>query len=386
MRITRLLIANRGEIAIRIARTAADLGIRTVGVFAEDDTTSLHCRHVDDARGLRGSGPRAYLDAEQLLAVACDAGCDAVHPGYAFLSEQAASARRCADTGLVFVGPRAETLALLGDKVAARALAARCGGPVPRGTDAAVSLDEARVFIAALGPDTAVVVKAVAGGGGRGLRVVRRPDELDDAWARCRSEAQAAFGDDALYVEELLPRVRHVEVRVNCETLAADGSVRPSTGVLGAFDVPTGPGVRVDTAGYAGYRPSTSFDSLLAKVVVRNTATDFAGVVAKTCRALSEFRTDGVSTNLPFLRNLLRHPALATFAVTTRSVEEHLHELLVDDAPQPRDSTAGRAGASVDPHDPLAVLVHGKTASVVPPVAWEEAVVVRAPMQGTVVA
>ena len=518
MRITRLLIANRGEIAIRIARTAADLGIRTVGVFAEDDTTSLHRRHVDDARGLRGSGPRAYLDVEQLLAVARDAGCDAVHPGYGFLSEQAAFARRCTDTGLVFVGPRAETLALLGDKVAARALAARCGVPVPRGTDAAVSLDEARVFLAALGPDTAVVVKAVAGGGGRGLRVVRRPDELDDAWARCRSEAQAAFGDDALYVEELLPRVRHVEVqvigdgtgvvihlgerdcslqrrhqklvevtpapgladdvrarlaaaavrmaaevryanvgtfeflvdagrlafieanprlqvehtvteelagvdlvaaqleiaagrslaelgfrqedvarprgfalevRVNCETLAADGSVRPSTGVLGAFDVPTGPGVRVDTAGYAGYRPSTSFDSLLAKVVVRNTATDFAGVVAKTCRALSEFRTDGVSTNLPFLRNLLRHPALATFAVTTRFVEEHLHELLVDDGPQPRrhvEITAGRAGASVDPHDPLAVLVHGKTASVVAPVAWEEAVVVRAPMQGTVVA
>src|SRR5947209_14580839 len=214
MRITRLLIANRGEIAIRIARTAADLGIRTVGVFAEDDTTSLHRRHIDDARGLRGSGPRAYLDVEQLLAVARDAGCDAVHPGYGFLSEQAAFARRCADTGLVFVGPRAETLALLGDKVAARALAARCGVPVPRGTDAAVSLDEARVFLAALGPDTAVAVKAVAGGGGRGLRVVRRPDELDDAWARCRSEAQAAFGDDALYVEELLPRVRHVEVQV----------------------------------------------------------------------------------------------------------------------------------------------------------------------------
>src|SRR5438034_11815457 len=107
MRITRLLIANRGEIAIRIARTAADLGIRTVGVFAEDDTTSLHRRHVDDARGLRGSGPRAYLDVEQLLAVARDAGCDAVHPGYGFLSEQAAFARRCTDTGLVFVGPRA---------------------------------------------------------------------------------------------------------------------------------------------------------------------------------------------------------------------------------------------------------------------------------------
>src|SRR5438128_4120781 len=491
MRITRLLIANRGEIAIRIARTAADLGIRTVGVFAEDDTTSLHRRHVDDARGLHGSGPRAYLDVEQLLAVACDAGCDAVHPGYGFLSEQAAFARRCTDTGLVFVGPRAETLALLGDKVAARALAARCGVPVPRGTDAAVSLDEARVFLAALGPDTAVVVKAVAGGGGRGLRVVRRPDELDDAWARCRSEAQAAFGDDALYVEELLPRVRHVEVqvigdgtgavihlgerdcslqrrhqklvevtpapgladdvrarlaaaavrmaaevryanvgtfeflvdagrlafieanprlqvehtvteelagvdlvaaqlrlaagcslaalglrqedlarprgfamqvRVNLETLAADGSVRPSTGVLAAFEVPTGRGVRVDTAGYAGYRPSPSFDSLLAKVIARSTADDFAAVVAKAYRALCEFRVDGAATNLPFVRNLVRHPALATYAVTTRFVEEHLTELL-EGVTHPRrhaDAAPGRAGATVDPRDPLAVLVHGK--------------------------
>src|SRR5437667_9670639 len=520
MRITRLLIANRGEIAIRIARTAADLGIRTVGVFAEDDTTSLHCRHVDDARGLRGSGPRAYLDAEQLLAVARDAGCDAVHPGYGFLSEQAAFARRCTDTGLVFVGPRAETLALLGDKVAARALAARCGVPVPRGTDAAVSLDEARVFLAALGPDTAVVVKAVAGGGGRGLRVVRRPDELDDAWARCRSEAQAAFGNDALYVEELLPRVRHVEVqvvgdgtgavgqlgerdcslqrrhqklievapapglgddvgprlaaaavrmaaevrfasvgtfeflvdadrpgtfafieanprlqvehtvteeltgvdlvaaqlrlagacslaevglrqedvprprgfalqvRVNLETLAADGRVRPSTGLLAAFDVPTGPGVRVDTAGHAGYRPSPSFDSLLAKVIVRSASEDFPAVVAKAYRALCEFRAEGVATNLPFLRNLVRHPALATYAVTTRFVDEHLTELL-EDAAHPRrhaETTPGRAGATLDPRDPLAVLVHGKTASIVEPVAPEGASVVRAPLQGTIVA
>src|SRR5213593_3524338 len=105
MGLTRLLVANRGEIAIRIARTAADLGIQTVGVFAEDDTTSLHRRHVDAARALRGSGPRAYLDVDQLLAVARDTECDAVHPGYGFLSEQAAFARRAAGAGCVFVGP-----------------------------------------------------------------------------------------------------------------------------------------------------------------------------------------------------------------------------------------------------------------------------------------
>src|SRR5437870_4762287 len=214
MSVARRLVANRGEIAIRIARAAAGLGIPTVGVFSEDDAASLHARHVDAARPLRGGGPRAYLDVEQLLSVARETGCDAVHPGYGFLSEQSAFARRCAEAGLVFVGPRPETLALLGDKAAARALAERCGVPVPHGTKAAVSVDEARAFLAALAPGTAVMVKAVAGGGGRGLRLVRRPEELDAAWTRCRSEAQAAFGNDALYVEALQPRVRHVEVQV----------------------------------------------------------------------------------------------------------------------------------------------------------------------------
>src|SRR5881296_3434875 len=138
MSLARLLVANRGEIAIRIARAAAGLGIPTVGVFSEDDAASLHGRHVDAARPLRGRGPRAYLDVEQLLAVARETGCDAVHPGYGFLSEQAGFARCCAEAGLTFVGPQAETLALLGDKVAARALDERPGEPrrgprLPRG-------------------------------------------------------------------------------------------------------------------------------------------------------------------------------------------------------------------------------------------------------------
>src|SRR5437762_12081918 len=179
MGLARLLVANRAEVAIRIARAAAGLGIPTVGVFSEDDAGCLHVRHVDAARPLSGRGPRAYLDVEQLIAVARETGCDAVHPGYGFLSEQAGFARRCAEAGLTFVGPRPETLALLGDKAAARALAERCRVPVPRGTRAAVSLDEARAFLAALAPGTAVMVKAVAGGGRSGLLVVRRATELD---------------------------------------------------------------------------------------------------------------------------------------------------------------------------------------------------------------
>src|SRR5262245_19903802 len=194
MRPARLLIANRGEIAIRIARAAADLGIATMGVYAEDDATCLHVRRVDEALALRGRGPRAYLDADALVAIAREAGCDAVHPGYGFLAERADFAQRCADARLVFVGPAPETLAILGDKALARALAERCDVPVLRGTDGGIDVEAARAF-ASRGP---VIVKAVAGGGGRGMRVVATPAALDDAWSRCRSEAEAAFGNGAL--------------------------------------------------------------------------------------------------------------------------------------------------------------------------------------------
>src|SRR5437867_523540 len=214
MGLARLLVANRAEVAIRIARAAADLGIPTVGVFSEDDAGCLHVSHVDAARPLSGRGPRAYLDVEQLIAVARETGCDAVHPGYGFLSEQAGFARRCAEAGLTFVGPRPETLALLGDKAAARALAERCGVPVLRGTSGPTSLEDARAFLAALGEGGAVMVKAIVCGGGRGMRAVRRPEDLEAAWVRCRSEAQAACGNADLYVEELLARARHVEVQV----------------------------------------------------------------------------------------------------------------------------------------------------------------------------
>src|SRR5690348_4422081 len=163
-----LLVANRGEIAIRVMRAAAEMGIRTVAVFSEDDSRSLHTRKADEARALRGTGAAPYLDGEQLVAVARDAGCDAIHPGYGFLSENAWFARRCADAGLTFVGPRPEILDLFGDKVQARALAERCGVPVLAGTSNPASLDDAREFLSSLGDSASMVIKAVAGGGGRG--------------------------------------------------------------------------------------------------------------------------------------------------------------------------------------------------------------------------
>jgi acetyl/propionyl-CoA carboxylase alpha subunit/acetyl-CoA carboxylase carboxyltransferase component len=209
-----VLIANRGEVAVRVARAGAQLGLRTVAVYSTDDAASLHTRAADEAVPLARSGPAAYLDVEALVSAALDCGCDAVHPGYGFLSESAAFARACADAGLVFVGPRAETLEVLGDKAEARALAGRLGVPVLAGTPGPATLDEAARFLESLGEGGAVMLKAVAGGGGRGMRPVGDPTELAAAYERCRSEAQNAFGSGAVYVEQLLGRARHVEVQV----------------------------------------------------------------------------------------------------------------------------------------------------------------------------
>jgi acetyl/propionyl-CoA carboxylase alpha subunit/acetyl-CoA carboxylase carboxyltransferase component len=545
-----LLIANRGEIAIRIMRAAAEMGIRTVAVFSEDDASSLHTRKADEARALAGTGAAAYLDTEQILAVAREAGCDAIHPGYGFLSEKADFARRCAEQGIIFVGPRAEVLELFGDKVKARALAWRCGLPLMPGTSGATTLEQARQFFASLGPGGAMVIKAVAGGGGRGMRIVRRAEELEEAYRRCESEARAAFGNGELYVEQLMPRARHIEVqiigdgsgavshlferectvqrrhqkivemapspglparlrqrltaaavrlarevrydnlgtfeflveaptpddddaafafieanprlqvehtvteevtgidlvklqlelaggrslaelgmeqaripeprgfaiqlRINMESMDSDGNTRPSGGTLSAFEVPTGPGLRIDSFAYVGYTTNPRFDSLLAKLIAHSPSADFADVVKKAYRALCEFKIEGVRTNIEFLQSLLSHPEFAANRLYTRFVEEHAAELLGSGASRHRrlffDGSAAPAqaaraqlaGAKIDTSDPLAVLNHGKSAgaSVQPssaatvasagPVAHEvtgpeNTVALKAPMQGTIV-
>ena len=214
MNLTSLLIANRGEIAIRIARAAAELGLRTVAIFSEDDAQSLHTQKMDDALPLQGRGAAAYLDIEQILALAAQAGCNAIHPGYGFLSENAEFARRCTESGMTFVGPQAETLALFGDKGQARSLAERCDVPILPGTAGPTSVDEAKAFLASLGAGGAVMIKALAGGGGRGMRAVSAVDELEAAYARCQSEATSAFGNGDVYIEQLIPQARHIEVQV----------------------------------------------------------------------------------------------------------------------------------------------------------------------------
>src|SRR3984893_368602 len=161
MSFRKLLIANRGEIAIRIARAAADSGIATVAIHPADDALSLHVRAADAAHEIPGRGARAYLDIEAVISAAKATGCDALPPGYGFLSENSALARRCAEEGIVFIGPSPEALDLFGDKGQAKALAKDCGVPIIEGTSGPTSLDEAKAFFAALGAGGAIMIKAI---------------------------------------------------------------------------------------------------------------------------------------------------------------------------------------------------------------------------------
>jgi pyruvate carboxylase len=457
-----LLIANRGEIAIRIARAANELGIATIAIYSADDQQSLHIKKADQALALNGKGPRAYMDIDQILALAEQSSCDAIHPGYGFLSENSKFADRCAEAGIVFVGPSSSALELFGDKIQARALAEQCGVPLWPGTSGSTSLDAAKEFMASLGGNKSIMIKAIAGGGGRGIRPVHSLDDVEEAYDRCQAEARMSFGNGDVYVEQLVQRARHVEVqvvgdksgnvshlwerectvqrrnqklveiapspnlsagyrnqlltaavamaeavsydslgtfeflvdadahvgeqsfafmeanprlqvehtvteevtgidlvktqiriaagesladmglrqsevpaprgyamqmRVNMERMKADGSTRPSGGTLRVFDVPTGPGIRVDTFGYAGYKTGYSFDSLLAKVIGYSPTDNFADLVTRTYRGLCEFNIQGLTTNIPFLQSLLKHPEFLENNMYTRFVEDHITEL-----------------------------------------------------------
>lgn len=209
--IRRLLIANRGEIAVRIARTARAEGIEAVVAHAEDDAGAPFVLAGDAAHSLGGTGPAAYLSVDGVVAAALAAGCDAVHPGYGFLSENPTLARACRDAGLTFVGPGITQLETFGDKLRGRAAARAAGVPVLAATEGPTDLAAAEAFFGQHGP---LMVKAVAGGGGRGMRVVTDRSRLADAMSACGREAAAAFGDDAVYVEELLTGARHVEVQI----------------------------------------------------------------------------------------------------------------------------------------------------------------------------
>ena len=220
----KILIANRGEIAVRLIRAAHDMDIESVAVFALDDAQALHCQLAGAAVSLQDSGPGAYLNSAKILAIAKEQNCDAIHPGYGFLSERADFAQACADAGITFIGPAASHLQLFGDKASARQLALACGVPLMPGIDQAVSLAQAQAFFQSQN-GAGVMIKAIGGGGGRGMRAVFQLEDLPEAYTRCVSEARAVFGVDGVYVERLMLRARHVEIQV-----LADGETAMSLG------------------------------------------------------------------------------------------------------------------------------------------------------------
>ncbi|VTU16560.1 2-oxoglutarate carboxylase small subunit [Variovorax sp. PBL-H6] len=501
----KILVANRGEIAVRLVRALRDLGIASVAVHAKDDAAALHVQLADKAVALGLTGPAAYLDSTALIEIARAEGCDAVHPGYGFLSERADFAQACADAGLCFIGPTPDQLALFGDKARARALAQQCDVPVMPGSAGAVTLAEARAFFAEQQADGAgVMVKAIGGGGGRGMRAVLSASDLPEAHARCMSEAKAAFGVDGVYVERLMRHARHVEIqvlgdgravaslgerectlqrrfqklveiapspslspalrerltqaalrmakavsyqglgtfeflvdekstglpfvfieanprlqvehtvteavtgldlvqlqigvaagqrldelgveadrsaaqrgfavqwRLNAETLDAQGQARPASGALSRFDLPAGPGVRIDTHGYVGLSPSPHYDTLLAKLIVHAASPRFEDVLRRSLRALEECRIEGISTNLALLRAIGERPEFATQKLHTRFVEEHLGDLLA-------------SASRIDAATAHAAHPHAVEPKAMPPEQDDGGLVVKAPMPARLV-
>jgi acetyl/propionyl-CoA carboxylase alpha subunit/acetyl-CoA carboxylase carboxyltransferase component len=487
----KLLIANRGEIAIRIGQTAKELGLSTVAVHPEDDANSLHVQKGDESVQIPGTGAQAYLDINEIIQAAQSSGADAIHPGYGFLSENPDFAKACEENNLVFVGPTSDQLSTFGNKAGARALAEKLKVPLVPGTNNDTPLAAVQQF-SAEHPDKGIVIKAISGGGGRGMRIIENAEDIEKQYERCRSEANLAFGDDRVYVELLIPHARHIEVqivgdgqgnvvhlwerdcsaqrqnqkiveiapspnlpiatrdalldastrmaadanyrgvgtfeflvnaddpaefyfieanarlqvehtvteaitgldlvqlqldiaqgkslndlgliappatkgfaiqcRINMETPGKKGMFKPTGGTLSVFEPPGGPGIRVDGFGYAGYKTSTRYDSLLAKLIVHSNSADFKVCASKTADALTAFRLEGFLVNLPFLHTLVSTDKFRNGEMTTRYIDHHLTDLTTTETTSDEEGKkAGLAGTKLKTTDPLAVLALGKS-------------------------
>jgi acetyl-CoA/propionyl-CoA carboxylase biotin carboxyl carrier protein len=456
----RVLVANRGEIAVRVVRACRDSGVESVAVYAEPDQDTPHVRLADSAFALGGNSPAAsYLNIEKIIEVAKASGADAVHPGYGFLAENADFAQAVIDAHLTWIGPEPRAIRALGDKVSARRIAQRVGAPLVAATPGPVS-GPAEVEAFALEHGLPIVIKAVHGGGGRGLKVVRRLDEIPAHYESAVREATLGFGRGECFAEQYLERTRHVEtqcladsyndvavvstrdcslqrrhqklveeapapfltVEQTAELCAASKAILAETGYIGAatceflvadsgaisflevntrlqvehpvteevtdldlvreqlrladgqrlgygdcvprrhsiefrinaedpgrdfcpvpgsvdvFEVPTGPGVRLDSGVSLGNTVSPAWDSMLAKLIV--TGADRAQALRRAARALEEFRVDGVPTVLPFHRAVVEDPDFTAepFRVHTRWIESEFRNSI---APQEQDSAGG---------------------------------------------
>ena len=214
----KVLIANRGEIAVRVVRACADYGVKSVAIYADSDIDALHVRMADEAHGLAGERPAdSYLNIAKIIDIAKKSGADAVHPGYGFLSESEAFAKAVLDAGLIWIGPKPETIALLGDKVSARKVALEVGAPLVAGTKDPVK-DASEVLKFAEEHGLPIIIKAAFGGGGRGMKIAWRMDEVEELFASATREAITAFGRGECFVEQFLDKPRHIEAQVIADT------------------------------------------------------------------------------------------------------------------------------------------------------------------------
>lgn len=426
-KISKVLIANRGEIALRIVRACRELGVKSVSVFSEVDVEGIWVRKADECYPIMGNPIQAYLDYDKIISLALKAGCDAVHPGYGFLSENADFARACEANGLIFIGPKAEHIDLFGDKMASKVAMKQIGVPVLEGTDEPIEeIQEGAGIAEQIG--FPVIIKAAFGGGGRGMRIVRQANDFKALFESATEEAKKYFGRGEVFIEKYVENPRHIEVQIiadkhgnvlhlgerDCsiqrrhqkvieiapsprlnEAVRKDlyristkamfklgyesvGTIEflvdeqdniyfiemntrvqvehpvtelisgidiiqrmieiaegdklkflqeelkfrgyaiefrinaedpkkkffPASGKITNYMAPGGPGVRMDTCLYAGYSIPSSYDSMIGKLIIW--ALDWEGVVKKARRALDEFYIDGLPTNIPLHRAIVR--------------------------------------------------------------------------------
>jgi acetyl-CoA carboxylase, biotin carboxylase subunit len=438
----KILIANRGEIALRVIRACREMGIRTVAVYSEADRESLHVRFADEDVCIGPPSAReSYLNIPRIIAAAEITGADAIHPGYGFLAENAEFSEICERSEITFIGPTPQQIRQMGDKAMARRTMDEVGVPIVPGTDAIADPQEARDAAERIG--FPVLIKAAAGGGGKGMRVATSAEEFERQFSMARNEAAAAFGDDSVYVEKYLARPRHIEFQIlgdqhgrvihlgerdcsiqrrhqklieeapspaltqdlrermgaaavqgakaidyvgagtieflldedgsfyfmemntriqvehpvtemttgfdlikeqiraaaglplsipdvpiylrghaiECRINAEDPtrSFAPSPGTIHTYHPPGGPGVRMDTHVYAGYRVPPFYDSLLAKLIVHGSTREEA--IARMRNALLSFVLEGVHTTIPFLAELMEHPDFIAGTVDTKFLE-----------------------------------------------------------------
>ncbi|HHW9489528.1 TPA: biotin carboxylase N-terminal domain-containing protein [Staphylococcus aureus] len=347
----RCLIANRGEIAVRIIRACREYGIETVAVYAKGDEQSLHVHLADQAICIgEANALDSYLNIDRIISAAQITGANAIHPGYGFLSESTKFAQTVEEQGIAFIGPTKKTMEMMGDKITARQTVHHAGVPVIPGSNGAVNhVSEIENLAKDIGYP--VVIKAASGGGGKGIRIVKKAEDLEKAFKEAKSEGKKYFDDDRVYVEAFIPVAKHVEVqvmgdgqdnyvhlgerdlvaaqlyllehnhlpfsqsdiqfnghvieaRINAEN--PEKKFQPTPGKVTALHLPQGFNVRVDSLLYHGYQVSPYYDSLVAKVIVKSH--DRASAIDKLKVTLDEMVIDGFSTTADFLYAVLNYP------------------------------------------------------------------------------